>query len=324
MLVRAGDIAPEFVLPAADRDGDVALRDDLGRSQDFLGLFPGFYCVFCRRAVAGLGRLNTKLVPLGIQTLGVVATPARHARASNIILFRSPSRLTHPWRHMRRMACRRYAHGINSRFLIDHTGMVRWAFVEAADGPAGLGMFPPEDELVLADRPAHVQALTVPPWAGRPCVEAETMRLVPRAQLLGRVDGDHARRGHLGQPFAIRPTELQRAVRYEQASGGRLPVSRKLGDLIAKTIDLGPIDVSVRALCLHRESPFSPGATLHLDFATSWAPSGHTDPRRTTIAPSRGHDHALAAKSAAYAWCYKGVLTAKQRHSSKPVKRKER
>jgi len=42
--------------------------------------FRGVYCAFCRRAVAGLARLSVNLAPLGIQTLGVVATPADHAR----------------------------------------------------------------------------------------------------------------------------------------------------------------------------------------------------------------------------------------------------
>jgi peroxiredoxin len=79
-LVRAGDTAPEFVLPAVDGDGNVALRDYLGRSPVFLGLFRGLYCAFCRRAVAELGRLSTKLATLGIETLGIVATPTDHAR----------------------------------------------------------------------------------------------------------------------------------------------------------------------------------------------------------------------------------------------------
>src|SRR5215470_12187518 len=79
-VVRAGDAAPEFELPWADRDGSVALRDYLGRSPVFLALFRGLYCAFCRRAVASLGRLGAPLTSLGVQTLGVVATPASHAR----------------------------------------------------------------------------------------------------------------------------------------------------------------------------------------------------------------------------------------------------
>jgi peroxiredoxin len=100
-LVRAGDNAPDFVLPAADRDGDVALRDYLDRGPVFLGLFRGVYCAFCRRAVAGLGRLSTSLAPLGVQTLGVVATPAQHARLyfkhrpAPITLGTDPAMTTH-------------------------------------------------------------------------------------------------------------------------------------------------------------------------------------------------------------------------------------
>jgi len=33
-------------------------------------------------------------------------------------------------------------------FLIDRTGIVRWVFVEASNGPAGMGTYPPEKELV--------------------------------------------------------------------------------------------------------------------------------------------------------------------------------
>ena len=78
--LRAGDSAPEFELPAADRDGNIALRDYLAHSPVLLGLFRGMYCAFCRRAIAGLGRHSANLAPLGIQTLGVVATPADRAR----------------------------------------------------------------------------------------------------------------------------------------------------------------------------------------------------------------------------------------------------
>jgi len=35
-------------------------------------------------------------------------------------------------------------------FLIDRTGIVRWVFVEAANGPAGMGTCPPQAELVTA------------------------------------------------------------------------------------------------------------------------------------------------------------------------------
>ena len=34
-------------------------------------------------------------------------------------------------------------------FLIDRTGIIRWVFVEATDGPASIGKYPPEAEIVL-------------------------------------------------------------------------------------------------------------------------------------------------------------------------------
>ena len=196
--VRPGDRAPGFVLPAADRDGDVALSDFLGSSPIFLGLFRGVYCAFCRRAVAGLGRLSTRLAPLGVQTLGVVATPTHHARLyfkhhpAPIALGTDPGMTTHAayglprvpkeswdlstrinptgelsealpiWEANKALGqldlfkptetdrddMQRTWNQLTGLFLIDRTGIVRWAFVEAADGPAGMGRYPPEAELV--------------------------------------------------------------------------------------------------------------------------------------------------------------------------------
>ena len=84
--VRAGDTFPEFELPAVHRDGNVTLCHYLGRGPELLGLFRGVYCAFCRRAVASLGRLSAGLALLGIQTLGVVATPTHHAVCTSSII----------------------------------------------------------------------------------------------------------------------------------------------------------------------------------------------------------------------------------------------
>ncbi len=35
-------------------------------------------------------------------------------------------------------------------FLIDRTGVVRWVFVEATEGPVGMGTYPGEAEIVTA------------------------------------------------------------------------------------------------------------------------------------------------------------------------------
>jgi peroxiredoxin len=202
--VRAGDTAPDFVLPAGDRDGHMSLRDYRGRSPVFLGLFRGLYCAFCRRAVAHLGRLGVQLSPHGIQTLGVVATPPQHVRLYlkhhpvPIILGADPAMTTHAayglpkipkekWREFRstrinptgelpaplpipeanealgqldlftpaptdREDMQRTWNQLHGFFLIDRTGIVRWVFVEAADGLAAMGRYPPEAELVTAAR----------------------------------------------------------------------------------------------------------------------------------------------------------------------------
>jgi hypothetical protein len=147
--------------------GYVGLRDYLDRSPVFLGLFRGLYCAFCRRAVAGLGRLSAKLVTLGIQTLGVVATPTDHAG----LYFRyhriNPTReLAEPlpvWEANKALGrldlfrpsqtdrddMERQWDQLAGLFLIDRTGIIRWVFVEATDGPAGIGKYPPEAEIVV-------------------------------------------------------------------------------------------------------------------------------------------------------------------------------
>ena len=200
--VRAGDTAPEFELPAVHRDGNVALSDYLGGGPVLLGLFRGLYCAFCRRAVAGLGRHSANLAPLGIQTLGVVATPTHHARLYfkyhrvAISLAADPAMTTHGayglpkvspeswdlstrinptgelseplpiWEANKALGqldqfkptqtdredMQRTWNQLTGLFLIDSTGIVRWTFVEATDGPASMGTYPPEAELVTVAR----------------------------------------------------------------------------------------------------------------------------------------------------------------------------
>jgi peroxiredoxin len=78
--VRPGEPAPEFKLPAADREGVVALADYRGRSPVLLTLLRGLYCPFCRRHIAHLGATADKLRAAGVATVGVVATAAERAR----------------------------------------------------------------------------------------------------------------------------------------------------------------------------------------------------------------------------------------------------
>ena len=75
-----GQPAPDFTLPAINREGEISLADYRGRSALLLALFRRLYCPFCRRAIAQLGVTADKLRPLGVETLAVVATAADRAR----------------------------------------------------------------------------------------------------------------------------------------------------------------------------------------------------------------------------------------------------
>jgi peroxiredoxin len=78
--VGAGEPAPEFTLPAVDGSGAVSLADYRGQSPLFLALFIGLWCPFCRRSIAQMGQTEVKLKALGVESLGVVATPPENAR----------------------------------------------------------------------------------------------------------------------------------------------------------------------------------------------------------------------------------------------------
>jgi peroxiredoxin len=78
--VSPGEPAPDFRLPAVDRDTTVSLADYRGRSPLFLALFIGLWCPFCRRSIAQMGPIEDKLKAVGVETLGVVATTPENAR----------------------------------------------------------------------------------------------------------------------------------------------------------------------------------------------------------------------------------------------------
>jgi hypothetical protein len=58
----------------------VSLADYRGQSPLFLALFIGLWCPFCRRSIAQMGQTEVKLKALGVESLGVVATPPENAR----------------------------------------------------------------------------------------------------------------------------------------------------------------------------------------------------------------------------------------------------
>src|SRR5260370_5472845 len=78
--IRPGELAPDFTLPAVERDGTVSLTDYRGRSPLFLALFIGLWCPFCRRAIAQLGTTESTLKAAGIEALAIVASRPENAR----------------------------------------------------------------------------------------------------------------------------------------------------------------------------------------------------------------------------------------------------
>lgn len=78
--VSPGERAPDFTLPAVDREEMVSLASYRGRSPVLLALFVGLWCPFCRRSIAQMGATEGKLKALGVETLAIVATTPENAR----------------------------------------------------------------------------------------------------------------------------------------------------------------------------------------------------------------------------------------------------
>jgi peroxiredoxin len=204
--VSPGEPAPDFTLPAVDRAETVSLADYRGRSPVFLALFIGLWCPFCRRSIAQMGANEGKLKALGVESLGIVATPPENARLyfkfrpTRLRLAADPELATHraygvpkpaptpefmkvlestrinptgelaeplpiPEAAMAIAKLDGYTQNqtdhadmerqwpqLKAQFLIDRDGIVRWANIECAEGFAGVGKFPSEEEILTAAR----------------------------------------------------------------------------------------------------------------------------------------------------------------------------
>jgi peroxiredoxin len=204
--VAPGEPAPDFTLPAVDRQETVSLADYRGRSPVFLALLVGLWCPFCRRSIAQMSANESKLKALGVESLGIVATPPENARLyfkfrpTRLRLAADPALGTHRAygvpkpvptpEFMKELETTRinpngelaeplpiqeaamalakldgYADNqtdqadmerqwpqLKGQFLIDRDGIVRWANIECAEGFAGVGRFPSQEEILAAVR----------------------------------------------------------------------------------------------------------------------------------------------------------------------------
>ena len=99
--VSPGEQAPEFTLPAVDGKAPISLADYRGKSPVFLALMIGLWCPFCRRQIAQMSSSESKLKPLGVESLAIVATPPENAqlyfkfRPTSVRLASDPHLTTH-------------------------------------------------------------------------------------------------------------------------------------------------------------------------------------------------------------------------------------
>lgn len=78
--LQPGDRAPNIVLEAITRDGQIAIDDYRGQKPLLIGLFRGLHCPFCRRHIAAQAQIDKDLREKGVESLAVVNTPIERAR----------------------------------------------------------------------------------------------------------------------------------------------------------------------------------------------------------------------------------------------------
>jgi peroxiredoxin len=218
--LQAGDRAPDFELPAVNREGTVSLADYRGKSAVFIVLVRGLHCAFCRRHLAKLSATQEKLAREGVATLAVVNTQPERARQyfqyrpTRVLLAADPDVQTHRafglpefeilpdstdpselhWPYAYSLAelyktpvivddpelpkpmvlleaaealdkkegfepmpadeqsYAKHASQSAGQFIIDASGTIRWAFMEAPDSPSQIGYWPSDEEILAAAR----------------------------------------------------------------------------------------------------------------------------------------------------------------------------
>ena len=78
--LQPGDRAPNIVLDAITRQGQIAIDDFRGQKPLLIGLFRGLHCPFCRRHLAAQAEIDRELREKGVECLSVVNTPIERAR----------------------------------------------------------------------------------------------------------------------------------------------------------------------------------------------------------------------------------------------------
>jgi peroxiredoxin len=78
--IEPGAKAPDFTLPAANREGDVSLAQFRGKRAVMIAFFRGLHCPFCRRQAEQLGRVAPELAKAGVETLAIFNTVPDRAR----------------------------------------------------------------------------------------------------------------------------------------------------------------------------------------------------------------------------------------------------
>ncbi len=99
--LQIGDSAPDFVLPAVNREGLVSLVDYRAKGAVLVALFRGLHCPFCRRQITRLSATQEFLAREGVETVAIVNTPPERARQyfqyrpTRLVLAADPEVQTH-------------------------------------------------------------------------------------------------------------------------------------------------------------------------------------------------------------------------------------